>query len=206
MRLGASDFAIFTRVGAIERTKLIPILDSSFPDIGDLARAIAGTQGQPLRQHVLVSALPCRWRCATNDRAEPSPAICTEIDPVASDRDGLGFPVFAENGRAGIVVMLGHGLAPDNGAVCEAHLDCMAIFSAIERLRTTSDGTSSTITRRELECLRLTARGMTSEEIAAVLRMSAHTANQHLSNAIQKLDAVNRMHGVAKAMRLGLLD
>ena len=33
-----------------------------------------------------------------------------------------------------------------------------------------------------------------------------HTANQYLTNTAQKLDAVNRMHAVAKALRLGLID
>ena len=32
------------------------------------------------------------------------------------------------------------------------------------------------------------------------------SANQYLSNTTQKLNAVNRMHAVAKALRLGLID
>ena len=62
------------------------------------------------------------------------------------------------------------------------------------------------ISKRELECLSLTANGLTSEEIAAELGLSVHTANQYLTNTAQKLDAVNRMHAVAKALRLGLID
>ena len=43
-------------------------------------------------------------------------------------------------------------------------------------------------------------------EIAAQLGLSVHTANQYLTNSAQKLNAVNRMHAVAKALRLGLID
>ena len=59
---------------------------------------------------------------------------------------------------------------------------------------------------REIQCLRLTAEGKTSEEIARRLGLSVHTANQYLSATSQKLNAVNRMHAVAKALRLGLID
>jgi DNA-binding CsgD family transcriptional regulator len=62
------------------------------------------------------------------------------------------------------------------------------------------------ISKRELECLKLTANGYTSDEIARLLKLSVHTANQYLSNTTQKLDAVNRMHAVAKALRMGLID
>ena len=60
--------------------------------------------------------------------------------------------------------------------------------------------------RCELECLRLTAAGRTSEDIARILGLSVHTANQYLTSAGVKLDAVNRMHAVAKAMRAGLIE
>ena len=40
--------------------------------------------------------------------------------------------------------------------------------------------------------LKLTANGYTSEEIARLLKLSVHTANQYLTNTAQKLNAVNR--------------
>ena len=45
-----------------------------------------------------------------------------------------------------------------------------------------------------------------SDEIATRLGLSVHTANQYLANTTQKLNAVNRMHAVAKALRAGLFD
>ena len=62
------------------------------------------------------------------------------------------------------------------------------------------------ISKRELECLKLTANGNTSEEIARLLKLSVHTANQYLTQSTQKLNAVNRNQAVAKALRLGLIE
>ena len=74
------------------------------------------------------------------------------------------------------------------------------------RLKPLDGSNAPAISKRELECLSLTANGLTSEEIAAELGLSVHTANQYLTNTAQKLNAVNRMHAVAKALRLGLID
>jgi DNA-binding CsgD family transcriptional regulator len=66
--------------------------------------------------------------------------------------------------------------------------------------------TSSTITRRERECLQWCAEGKTSEDIGAILSLSTHTVNHYLISAINKLDAVNRTHAVAIAFRDGIFE
>jgi DNA-binding CsgD family transcriptional regulator len=59
---------------------------------------------------------------------------------------------------------------------------------------------------RELECLKWSADGKTSWEIAQILRLSERTIIFHLGNAIQKLGAVNRRHAVVRAIALGLIS
>jgi DNA-binding CsgD family transcriptional regulator len=61
------------------------------------------------------------------------------------------------------------------------------------------------ITRRERQCLGLTARGMTAGEIAESLGLSEHTVNAHMRNVSAKLGTTNRAHAIAEAMRLGLI-
>ncbi len=58
---------------------------------------------------------------------------------------------------------------------------------------------------REIECLRWSAAGKSSEEIAIILDISAHTVATYLKSAMRKLDAVNRMQAVARACRYRLL-
>ncbi len=56
---------------------------------------------------------------------------------------------------------------------------------------------------RELECLKWTADGMTSDEIADLLSLSPATVNYHLSKAVRKLEASNRHHAAVIAVRSG---
>ncbi|WP_431113399.1 autoinducer binding domain-containing protein [Variovorax paradoxus] len=61
------------------------------------------------------------------------------------------------------------------------------------------------LTARQLEVMRWTADGKTSEEIAAILGLSTPTVNFHIRNAIAKLRANNKNSAVARSSRLGIL-
>lgn len=58
---------------------------------------------------------------------------------------------------------------------------------------------------RELEALHWAANGKTSSEIASILSLSEHTVNAYMNNAMRKLDCVNRVQLVAKALRMHLI-
>ena len=58
----------------------------------------------------------------------------------------------------------------------------------------------------ERSCLVWCACGKTSAEIGDILNLSEHTVNHYFTLAAQKLDANNRVHTVAKAIQLGLID
>lgn len=58
---------------------------------------------------------------------------------------------------------------------------------------------------RELEAIRLVARGKSDWEIATILGISEYTARFHVDNARRKLDAVNRAHAVARLAAQGWL-
>jgi LuxR family transcriptional regulator len=62
------------------------------------------------------------------------------------------------------------------------------------------------LTERETECLRLSARGYTTEEIAERIYRSVPTAALHLKNAAKKLGARNRAQAIARAAYYHLLD
>jgi len=58
---------------------------------------------------------------------------------------------------------------------------------------------------RQLGCLRLAARGLTSPQIAAALGMSARTVNQRIAEACVRLGVRTRIEAVVKAVRMGLI-
>jgi len=62
-----------------------------------------------------------------------------------------------------------------------------------------------TPTRREAEVLALVARGHTTNEIAAVLQLSACTVRRHVRNACRKLGAASRAQAVGAAVETRLI-
>ncbi len=61
------------------------------------------------------------------------------------------------------------------------------------------------LTRRELEVLRIFARGATLEEVACELSISTFTARNHATNIEHKLGVRNRLQMVLEGMRRGLV-
>ena len=62
------------------------------------------------------------------------------------------------------------------------------------------------LTTREIEVLRLVAKGMSNREIADDLYISENTVKNHVRNILEKLHLHNRMEAVIYAVRERLLD
>ncbi|HLI09017.1 MAG TPA: AAA family ATPase [Ktedonobacteraceae bacterium] len=76
---------------------------------------------------------------------------------------------------------------------------------AIEELTPSGYHLDLSLTKRELEVLRLVAEGHTDREVADALVISPRTVNRHLSNIFVKLDVPGRAAAVAYAIRQGLV-
>ena len=61
------------------------------------------------------------------------------------------------------------------------------------------------LTKREAEALYWAAEGKNTEAIAKTLFIAYATVEKHISNAIKKLDALNRSHAIRMARDMGLL-
>jgi DNA-binding NarL/FixJ family response regulator len=61
------------------------------------------------------------------------------------------------------------------------------------------------LTPRQIEVLRLVARGMTNAEIAAALFLSRRTVHAHLRSIFHKLDVGHRSAATRYAIQHGLL-
>lgn len=187
---------------------LVPCFDSNYPDFG-IAKTISALDCEEIIRHVRLSTEPRWWSDGGSAAAKALFAglsWASPMPPLIQGNAGIAFPVHAERGRCGLIVFAGEDMMPEQDMLYDIHARCFSLFSAVSRFRPGDTGLPRAISRRELECLKLTANGYTSEEIARLLKLSVHTANQYLTQSAQKLNAVNRTQAVAKALRLGLIE
>lgn len=198
--LGARDFCLFSVLASTDSLRLVPLASSST----DYALSLK-------RQHSSLAAAteaatPAVWLAEGSEAPETLSRWTRRIDgPDDGHAGGIAFPLASERGGAGLAVFATR-LGLNDEALSAAHIDCYALFDEFARSRISAEAGLPPLSKRELECLKLTADGLTSDEIARRLGLSVHTANQYLANTTQKLNAVNRMHAVAKALRAGLFD
>ena len=81
----------------------------------------------------------------------------------------------------------------------------LKVFEALEQTFETTASGREKLSAREIECLRWAAAGKSSEEIAIILGISVYTVSSYFKTATRKLDAVNRMQAIARAMRMQLI-
>ncbi|KAA3451835.1 helix-turn-helix transcriptional regulator [Mesorhizobium sp. SARCC-RB16n] len=207
--INASAFGLFFVSPSPERARLVPCFDSDYPGTAVATKFISGANGEDIVRHSRISTEPRWW---TDDGVAAMAdmfgnlAWTGQIAPLTPGSSGIAFPVHADRGQCGLVVFLGSEIALPQDALYEIHARCFSLFAAVARMRPGDAGRMRSISKRELECLKLTANGNTSEEIARLLKLSVHTANQYLTQSTQKLNAVNRNQAVAKALRLGLIE
>jgi DNA-binding NarL/FixJ family response regulator len=62
------------------------------------------------------------------------------------------------------------------------------------------------LTKREIECLQMIAKGLSNSEAADVLGLSKATVRTHLEHIYQKLEVSNRVEAVTEGIRQGIID
>ncbi|EFL87924.1 autoinducer binding domain-containing protein [Ahrensia sp. R2A130] len=142
------------------------------------------------------------------ERAPESAALARELFNDFDMKYGACCPVNDGKGNRGGLVFSGNELVlnPDDGAML--HLLSNYLYDHLVQISATSVTRSEmpSLSGREMDCLSHAALGKTSKETARDLELSDHTVTHYLALACKKLEAVNRVHAVAKALRLGLLS
>lgn len=62
------------------------------------------------------------------------------------------------------------------------------------------------LTEREIDILRLIAKGLSNNEAAGVLGLSRSTVRTHLEHIYEKLEVTNRVEAVTEGLRKGLIE
>ena len=92
------------------------------------------------------------------------------------------------------------GIAEDADLVVSERVVSTAAPGAVAQA-----GGGGALTARELDVLRLVARGLGNKEIAADLRITTHTVKYHLAAVLEKLGVRSRTEAVSLGVRKGLV-
>lgn len=204
--IGAESFAIFAAPGGgVAGGTLTRVLDDRQEGEGIEPGSAAGRK---LLAHLESSALPLAWAPA----GSPAPAAALKdrrglrgIAMPGAPRGGVAFPVrFGAVGN-GLVVFEGAALNLDPGVVFAVHRLACRVMGEMLKEEISRSAPRQSLSERELECLQWAGDGCKSEAIADKLGLSVHTVNAYLGSATAKLDSVNRIQAIAKAIRLGFI-
>ncbi len=80
-----------------------------------------------------------------------------------------------------------------------------AVLAALDEPAGHGPSTDHVLTPRQVEVLRLVARGLSDQQIADELVLSPHTVHRHIANIYTRLGSSSRPEAVASGARLGLL-
>jgi DNA-binding CsgD family transcriptional regulator len=108
-------------------------------------------------------------------------------------------------GEAFAVLLSGARGEPDRAETADLYLTLLQLFESLERTFEVGASARDKLSTREIECLRWAAAGKSSDEIAIILGISAYTVSSYFKTATRKLDSVNRMQAIARAMRMKLI-
>jgi DNA-binding NarL/FixJ family response regulator len=97
-------------------------------------------------------------------------------------------------------------VAADGGSMFAPSATRRLIEEFARRARREAPREFEDLTPRELEVLRLVARGLSNEEIAANLVVSEHTAKTHVAHILRKLKVRDRTQAVVLAYECGLVQ
>ncbi len=127
--------------------------------------------------------------------------------------NGLACPTVAVGGAVGGVSFASSKLDLSAIDVPNTHLLGSYLFNRLLAISDYSDlpgqidsDDEELLSPRETECLTWAAARKTAAETALILDISANTKTHYLTSATQKLNASNRVHAVAEALRRGLLS
>jgi DNA-binding CsgD family transcriptional regulator len=203
--MAAAEFAVFTILHAAGKSRFVAVLDSAFPSVSIMSRLISTAQNGELADRVQISTKPFWW-AGFGASSLRKLRWADQVMPPFPGMQGIAFPVCGERGQGALVLFTGRNLELDDRSLALHHARCFSLYEACAAARNVTSERALSISRRERECLSLTANGHTSEEIAALLGLSVHTTNQHIGRIMEKLNATSRMHAVAKGLRLGVIE
>ena len=181
-------------------------LPSQFVQEFDQSRFLSVSPVMPL---LISSMLPRTWTLESAEmlHRESFPKDLAQLLNRFGMKTSAVMPLHSLEGERFLLQFDGERPPVGQSELNELGMIALHAFDVFEKLRRAERFTlPGPLSARELEVVRWTAQGKTSVEIGRILSLSDHTVNAHMTNAIKKMDCVNRTQLVAKAIRLGLIN
>jgi len=208
--LKARNFAVFRISGAglPNKRKLVCELENWGTLEGGNCALLIEAHGDALLDHIELSLLPLLWNGSEKssfcEAAEFTPLI-RRLGAQAVPFSGIAFPVRLGALGNGYVSFFAHSLDLQSDTIIDQHVRSCQVMMDLLALDERRSVPAESLNEREVACLQLAGDGQISEEIAEKLGLSVHTVNAYLGSATVKLDSVNRIQAIAKAIRLGYI-
>ncbi len=209
--LAARHYAVFriAAVGAPPVRTLSLDLNSWGDEATHHANALTSLFGEDLVAHIESSLLPVVWNGARENQICDVDGLGRFIHRLrnrALPNAGVAFPVRLGTQGNGYVLFTAETLDLSGETILSLHARACQIMTEMLAMEERKVQPAAALNERELACLQMAGDGHTSEAIAEKMGLSVHTVNAYLGSATTKLNSVNRIQAIAKAIRLGFID
>ncbi|RWO53510.1 MAG: LuxR family transcriptional regulator [Mesorhizobium sp.] len=123
-------------------------------------------------------------------------------------RSGISVPLHGPQGSFAIMSFArprDHGF--QNRTITYLELAALHFHLRVTKFTNLSDIEENTsLSTREIDCIRWVGRGKSSWEIGSILGISVNTVNFHIKNVMRKLDTGSRTVAAIKAVNFGIIE
>ena len=176
---------------ALNTSPRVLLVDLGLPDGSGMEIIQAVSQKQPNTEIMVVSMFVDEGHVTQAIEAGASGYIL-------KDTDDLGL---AEH-----IIQLCDGGSPMSPMIARHLLKRMQAAEVNTKKKFDDASEAALLTRREMQLLKLLARGYTYREVAEDLTVSSHTVNSHIKNLYRKLSVKTKNEAVFTATRQGIID
>jgi len=149
-----------------------------------------------------LSAEPFLWHQLPSGGLTPRARLVMDEAAEFGMKDGICVPIHVPRAGPAVVTAASDRIEIPPGAMPLIETLCVHLFRKVSDFGNRADPEEgSPLTPRERELLQWSAQGKTTEDIACILGITTHTVESHQRNIRDKLDAINVVHAVVKALR-----
>jgi LuxR family quorum sensing-dependent transcriptional regulator len=148
-----------------------------------------------------MSSRPFLWhQIASSEMAEGARRVMNEASEFGMC-DGICVPIHVPLCGPAVVTAASDRIEVPLEALPFLETLCVHIFHALSEPDETAVAECRPLTPREREVLQWSSAGKSAADIATILNVTKNTVESHHRNARDKLDAINIVHAVTKALR-----